>query len=351
MKKKKYQQIRFMAAAIIVMIALFTYMLILVSSIQGNARVINYTGIIRGATQRLVKNELYDIEDNEEIKRLDEILIGLKTGKSAFDLKALESRLYQDRLSHLMVKWEELKEVIYDTREDDRVKSRLYEDSEAYFILADDTVNAAELYAHDLTLKLKYLEVLMIINISLVLFSLILQIAGEVKENRRLKSFAYTDPNTGLPNKRSCEFKLSQKFDFDKSNICCFMFDLNGLKRVNDSLGHAEGDILINSFAEVLKRSASPEMFIGHIGGDEFIGIAEHMSHPEIRDFLDRLSEETCQLNSFQMISGIELSFSSGYASSLNYPHLSVRELMQLADSEMYKNKAIYRRAKARTII
>lgn len=351
MKKKKHQQIRFMTTAILVMIALFTYMLILVTNIQGNARVINYTGIIRGATQRLVKNELYDIEEDEEIHRLDQILTGLKTGESEFEIKALDDKLFQSRLSNLMVKWDELKVIITAARADARIKYRLHEDSEIYFHLANDTVYAAERYTQKLTQKLKYMEVLIFINISLILLSLVFQIAGEVKENRKLKSIAFTDPNTSLPNKRSCEMKLSQKYDSDAQSVCCFMFDLNCLKAVNDSLGHASGDLLIKSFADLLRQCAPPEMFVGRLGGDEFIGICEDMTHKEISDFLNRLKEETCHLNRTQMRSGMMLSFSAGYATSLNYPHLSIRELMEFADSEMYKNKAVFKRAKEKTIV
>lgn len=351
MKKKKYRQIRFMTAAFIVLIALFAYMLILVNSIQGNARVINYTGMVRGATQRLVKNELFGLEDNEEILRLDNILMGLRTGEGEFQIKALDNKLYQDRLTALMVKWNELKELIYDARTDDRENSSLYDASEVYFHMADNTVSAAELYAHDLTLKLKYLEMLMITDIFLLLFSLLSQIARELNENRKLKSIAYIDPNTGLPNKRSCEMKLSQRYTGAEMNVCCFMFDLNCLKKVNDTLGHAAGDLLIRSFADVLKLSAPSHMFIGRLGGDEFIGICEDLTSYEITDFLMRLEEETCRQNSIQISRGIELSFASGYATSLCYPHLSVRELMEFADSDMYKNKALYKRAEERTVV
>lgn len=350
MKNKKSSQIRFMFFAIMVMIALFAYMLIMISSIQGNARVINYTGIIRGASQRLVKNELYGMKDDEEILRLDKILIGLKTGESEFQLKALNNSTYQESLDHLMVEWDQLKNAIYDFRTDEKKKSKLYMESEAYFHLADDTVNHAEMYDQELTRKLEYLEVLIIINISLILFSLLSEFAGEVRENRKLKSIAFTDPNTGLPNKRSCELRLSQKHDFESENVCCFMFDLNNLKAVNDSLGHAAGDILINSFAQVLRLSAPAHMFTGRLGGDEFIGVCEDMTQGEIQDFMDRLYEETRISNSRQVSSGIELSFASGYASSVRYPHLTMRELMAVADEMMYKNKAAKKKADKRTI-
>lgn len=349
MKKNKHRHIRIMTAAIIVMMVLFAYMLQLVNSIQGNARVINYTGMVRGATQRLVKNELYGMKDDEEIHRLDEILLGLKTGEGDFQIKALDNTLFQDRLSHLMVNWDELKELIYDARQDSSRRNELLEESEIYFYLADDTVSAAEKYASDLTLKLKYLEVLMIINILLLLSSLLTQITEEVRENRRLNSYAFTDPNTGLPNKRSCEMRLNKKPDSE--NVCFFMFDLNSLKAVNDSLGHAAGDLLIISFAEVLRRSAPAQMFVGRLGGDEFIGICEDMTPIEISEFFDRLETSTDHLNSTERRAKIALSFASGYATSMDHPHLSNRELMASADKDMYEKKAAFKKSEARTFI
>ena len=55
--------------------------LLSILSIQGNARVINYTGVVRGASQRLIKEELYGEPNDALISRLDQIIDELLTGK------------------------------------------------------------------------------------------------------------------------------------------------------------------------------------------------------------------------------------------------------------------------------
>ncbi len=65
----------------------------LIDDLQGNARVINYIGIVRGATQRLIKKELNHLPDDELIQSLDHILSGLSSGCGDLNLRKLESQL------------------------------------------------------------------------------------------------------------------------------------------------------------------------------------------------------------------------------------------------------------------
>ena len=57
---------------------------------QGNARIINYTGVVRGATQRLVKQEINGFPNDALIDRLDGILQGLSTGEGQDNLTRLD---------------------------------------------------------------------------------------------------------------------------------------------------------------------------------------------------------------------------------------------------------------------
>lgn len=76
-----------------------------IKNLQGNARVINYTGIVRGATQRLIKNELSQLPDDTLIARLDEILTGLVEGNKQLRLRKLPSPEYQALLTKMKEKW------------------------------------------------------------------------------------------------------------------------------------------------------------------------------------------------------------------------------------------------------
>ena len=113
---------------------------------QGNARVVNYTGIVRGATQRLVKQELNGSINDTLIRRLDGILEELSFGEGENGLIVLPDAEYQDILAQMRESWTELKVVIQSVRQNGD-RQRLFDLSEDYFELADKTVSVAETYS------------------------------------------------------------------------------------------------------------------------------------------------------------------------------------------------------------
>lgn len=113
---------------------------------QGNARVINYAGIVRGATQRLIKQEMNGFPNNNLTQYLDGIVSELATGEGKNDLNALPDEMYQALIEQMQQEWEELKDEIVQVRQG-KSSQELYELSETYFILADKAVSAAEQYS------------------------------------------------------------------------------------------------------------------------------------------------------------------------------------------------------------
>lgn len=141
--------------------------------LQGNARVINYTGILRGATQRLVKQELYHMKNDQLIQQLDDILHNLRTGDGSYELLRIPSKEYQDLLSQVQVSWKELKAEILMVR-DGKDQDQLFQMSEDYFILLNDTVLAAEHYSdRQAKIALAWLLTLTLAFVSLLLLFLI----------------------------------------------------------------------------------------------------------------------------------------------------------------------------------
>lgn len=134
---------------IILAVALLITGLISVFSIhglQGNGRIINYAGVVRGATQRLVKQELNGQPNDALIAKLDGILIELSTGKGENGLGRLEDEQFQTLLSEMLVQWAVIQEAILQVRQGDS-GTALYAQSEDFFTLADQTVSAAEAYS------------------------------------------------------------------------------------------------------------------------------------------------------------------------------------------------------------
>lgn len=117
-----------------------------ITRMQGNARAINYTGIVRGATQRLIKQELNGSPNDQLVHKLDGILEELSSGTGENDLAVLPDTTYQNLLLQMRQSWTELKAEIEQVRRHGHGQ-RLFNMSEAYFELADKTVSAAEAYS------------------------------------------------------------------------------------------------------------------------------------------------------------------------------------------------------------
>lgn len=155
-----------------------------IHSLQGNARVINYTGVVRGATQRLVKQELSGQPNDALMTRLDGILSELATGQGENGLDRLEDGRYQDLVAQMQEAWEGLKKEILRVR-GGADGARLYQLSEEYFELADRTVSAAEVHTEEQVRRAE-LGFLILSGLFLVL-AVLLAWFGTVQNRRQQK--------------------------------------------------------------------------------------------------------------------------------------------------------------------
>lgn len=94
---------------ILVLVVLIIFMMVQINRLQGTARVINYAGLVRGATQREVKLEITGNQNEELVQYLDDILSGLKYQDGHYDLVELHDKEYQDKLQVQSDYWEKLK--------------------------------------------------------------------------------------------------------------------------------------------------------------------------------------------------------------------------------------------------
>ena len=96
-------------ALMLILIVVVFLMMLQISYLQGTARVINYAGIVRGATQREVKLEIAGHQNDALSERLDSILTELKSGEGSNQLVSLQDKEYQHHLDVQIAYWEELK--------------------------------------------------------------------------------------------------------------------------------------------------------------------------------------------------------------------------------------------------
>ena len=153
-----------------------------IKSLQGDARVINYTGIVRGGTQRLVKKELNHLSDDTLIARLDGILSGLSEGSDELDLIRLPSAEFQELLAKMKFEWAEIKAEIVRYRNGGSGDA-LLQLSEEYFALADRTVLAAELFTEESVQDAK--NALLYMNLAFIFLAGLSALSAFYHEKRR----------------------------------------------------------------------------------------------------------------------------------------------------------------------
>lgn len=327
---------------IFILIVLVVFMMTQINKLQGTARVINYAGLVRGATQRLVKLELTEHPNDELVLYLDEILINLKSGNGRYDLVCLDNCTYQNKLDALMLYWENLKGQITTLRSSGyrpNDAAELLEMSEVYFKMADETVSAAEVYSDKIARQIRLIELISAVDMCILLGIIIKQSVSAMrmrKKNLVLEKKAYIDTHTGLQNKNMCEELLS-KAEYIKEPTACLMFDINNLKRTNDTFGHLAGDQLIADFAQALKSIVREEDFAGRCGGDEFMIILYGVKEQTVSDVLTRLQNEIECFN--RSGKNLPISYAHGWAISTDYPNCTLRTLFDAADHCMYVNK------------
>jgi len=157
----------------------------------------------------------------------------------------------------------------------------------------------------------------------------------------RLRSFALTDDLTGLYNHRGFlilglqNLKLASRTGY---SLLLFFVDIDQFKRVNDSLGHLEGDALLICCSEVLKSTFRDSDIIARIGGDEFVILAQETSEHCSEAIFHRL-ESVLQLLNEKVDSPHKLSLSVGVARFDPQNPVSLGELLSVADREMFERK------------
>jgi diguanylate cyclase len=95
-------------------------------------------------------------------------------------------------------------------------------------------------------------------------------------EHERVQQMAYTDPLTGLLNRRGLAEALPARLASatPQNMLALFLIDLDGFKGVNDRLGHEAGDDLLNGVAQRLRGQMRSNDLVCRLGGDEFVVVA-----------------------------------------------------------------------------
>jgi diguanylate cyclase (GGDEF)-like protein len=154
----------------------------------------------------------------------------------------------------------------------------------------------------------------------------------------RLDSAAHEDPLTGIANRRGFVDHLDHLPLADRSG-CLALLDIDHFKRVNDSLGHEEGDRVLQAFASRLSGQLRRVDLVARWGGEEFAIFFQNCVEDEAGWTLARIAEQM-RRDPIGEVEGRSISFSAGLCRWNGEP---VEEPLRCADEALYEAKRMGR--------
>lgn len=180
----------------------------------------------------------------------------------------------------------------------------------------------------------------LMINNESCLLSIVTDITERKQSEEKIKYLSFHDKLTGLYNRTFIEEEMVRIDTVQYLPVSLIMGDVNGLKLVNDALGHQEGDRLLITVAEILKNSCRSQDIIARWGGDEFIIILPNCDRQTAARVFDDIKQASLQANDLM----IETSISMGLATKESVDQ-DINELIREAEDKMYRNKLMESRS------
>ncbi len=185
---------------------------------------------------------------------------------------------------------------------------------------------------------LMYLEARIHISEIDEILIIIRDMTERVQLEKKLREMAERDSLTKLYNRLYFEEQLNRYEGIEARHFSIILIDIDGLKIVNDTLGHLYGDMLIISTAEMINSLFGGTGCVARVGGDEFAIILEGLSQQLIEDKLLKLKRILAKHN--DMTDTLKISISSGY-SYIGNGRINTKWMFQEADNNMFQNKLL----------
>lgn len=156
-----------------------------------------------------------------------------------------------------------------------------------------------------------------------------------------MEKLAFIDPLTQMPNRRSLEMSLQAAllgFKVTKLAFGTLLIDLDRLKVINDSFGHAQGDYALAQIAKILGAAVRPTDTVGRWGGDEFLAILPGVSIGVLRQLADRCRNNVARDSCFTIDEEL-VTFSVSVGGTVARVQDDAATLIARADDMLYQSK------------
>ncbi len=200
----------------------------------------------------------------------------------------------------------------------------LFWEGEVFGCFGFDTVNAYRAWPEDQVDLLRVVAEL---------------IAGAIKRydaDRQIQMLSFNDQLTGLYNRRYFENEIIRLDRSHEHPIAVISADLDGLKLINDTIGHIEGDRYLKAGADLLKSAISSSDTLARVGGDEFALLLPRTTRLVAEMLLDRVRDQVEAYNLSHKILPLSISLGLGLCESADY---TLEETFRVADNNMYTHK------------
>lgn len=161
--------------------------------------------------------------------------------------------------------------------------------------------------------------------------------------HRKLELLATTDPLTGLLNRRAMMEQLEGELSRarrDQTAFCVTMLDIDHFKGVNDTYGHASGDLVLKEVSRRLSDSIRKYDIVGRIGGEEFLVVLPK-APPDVAAKLAERFRDALESNPMVLEDGTELKVTGSFGISCCGPDTfnNVDDMVNFADHALYQAK------------
>jgi len=161
-------------------------------------------------------------------------------------------------------------------------------------------------------------------------------ITDEIIQKKRIEYMSFHDTLTGLYNRRFFNEELNRVDHKKHLPVAIIMADVNGLKIMNDTFGHAMGDQLLRAAGKYIKEHFREDEVVARYGGDEFAVILNKVDKASVEKILKRLQSHEGTLK----VNGIHMSIAFGAAVKEREDE-PILDVLKLSEDRMYQKKLL----------
>jgi diguanylate cyclase (GGDEF)-like protein len=180
------------------------------------------------------------------------------------------------------------------------------------------------------------IKVLFTCSIIFYTIGLILWTRFTQKMMTKLELLSHTDPMTGVLNRTGIE-KVYENLSKYNSHFCLILCDLDGTKKLNDTMGHIEGDKFICYSSKTIVDAIGSNGYLSRIGGDEFVVILKDFTIPQLEGIISNI-----KIKIHEKYGEHNAGISLGY-SFCPRDGSTLEELIIIADKKMYMDKTTHK--------